>query len=127
MSYRNEASIKSISLETKKGVLNCYVISILLNGSECWTIPLQMKMSIKVHQNMLRIPGIEHVNSQQVFIRAPKSQENGTQGRSFRKAVQKLPKKGCGLSALQKFKAQANDPSSLPKERYCLERWLPGY
>lgn len=33
---------RNISLETKKRVMNSYVISISLNGKECWTISSHM-------------------------------------------------------------------------------------
>lgn len=39
---------RNISLETKKRVLHCYVISILLYGSECWTIFSQIKNRLEV-------------------------------------------------------------------------------
>lgn len=36
---------RKISIERRKGILNSYVISVLLNGSEGWTISSQMKWS----------------------------------------------------------------------------------
>lgn len=50
------------SLKTKKSFLNCYIISILLSGSEYWTISSQMKKrseSIETwfYKRMLRIHG----------------------------------------------------------------------
>lgn len=32
-----------ISLVTKKRVLSCYVTTVLLHGSECWTVSSKMK------------------------------------------------------------------------------------
>ena len=66
---------RKISMETKKRVLECYVISTLTYGCECWTISAQMEERLKAAEmwflrRMLRISYIDHVTNETVLIRA---------------------------------------------------------
>src|SRR3984893_15745544 len=66
---------RKISMETKKRVLECYVISTLIYGCECWTISAQMEERLKAAEmwflrGMLRISYIDHVTNETVLIRA---------------------------------------------------------
>lgn len=62
-------NIKNISLETKKRLLNCYLISILRYGSECWIILVKTKKRLEaiitwVCRRILRMAWTERVNNQ---------------------------------------------------------------
>lgn len=56
-----------ISLKTEKGVLDCYVISVLLHGSECWTISQRAmnkpEAAEMFYRMILTIPCTEPVNN----------------------------------------------------------------
>lgn len=66
---------RKLSMETKKRVLDCYVISILTYGCECWTISAQMEDKLKAAEmwflrKMLRISYTEHVTNDAVLCKA---------------------------------------------------------
>ena len=62
-------------MDTKKRVLECYVISVPTYGCECWTISAQMEERLKAAEmwflrRMLRISYTEHVTNEAVLCRA---------------------------------------------------------
>src|ERR1700730_6192687 len=66
---------RKISMETKKRVLERYVISTLTYGCECWTLSAQMEERLKAAEmwflrRMIRISSIDHVTNETVLIRA---------------------------------------------------------
>ena len=61
-----------IAMKTKKRVLDTYVISILMYGSECWTISPQMRQRLEAaemwfYRHMLRISWTEHKSNEEVL------------------------------------------------------------
>lgn len=67
---RIRSTIKKISLNPKKVMLN-YVISILLLGKECYTISSRIKMRLETTDSIdryPRIPSIEHVSNCKLLI-----------------------------------------------------------
>ena len=64
----------SLSLDTKKRILQCYVYSILLYGSECWTISTQIENRLKAaemwfYRRMLKISWTSHQSNEEVLRR----------------------------------------------------------
>ena len=64
-----------LSMNTKIRVLNCYVISILTYGCECWTISDRMKKQIEAAEmwffrRILRISWTDRVTNEEVLRRA---------------------------------------------------------
>lgn len=47
-------------LDTKQRLLDCYVVSILLYRSECWTISLQMRKKTRSNRNVALQKGTEN-------------------------------------------------------------------
>lgn len=57
-----------ISLETKTILLNCYIISIILYGSECLKMRKKLEATeIKFYRGMLRMTSTEHVFNKKIF------------------------------------------------------------
>ena len=61
-----------LAMETKKRVLDAHVMSILMYGSECWTISPQMRQRREADEKwfywrMLRISWIEHKSNEEVL------------------------------------------------------------
>jgi len=64
-----------VSMNTRLRVLNCYVLSILTYGSECWTISQRMEKQIEAAEmwflrRMLRISWTERMSNQEVLEKA---------------------------------------------------------
>ena len=69
-----------ISLETKKRLLKCYIRSILLYGSECWTISTKMRERLEAaemwfYRRILRISYTQHVTNERVLERMSAERE----------------------------------------------------
>ncbi|MGX9987587.1 reverse transcriptase domain-containing protein [Soonwooa purpurea] len=65
---------RKVSRTTKKRVLNCYVIPVLLYGSESWTISSRMRRRLEAtemwfYRRMLRISWTQHVSNYEVLRR----------------------------------------------------------
>ncbi|XP_069972232.1 uncharacterized protein [Penaeus vannamei] len=65
---------RRLGSETKVRVLDCYVNSVLLYGSECWTISAQMEKRLEATEmwffrRMLRISWTDHVTNQEILQR----------------------------------------------------------
>ncbi len=63
---------RSLKMKTMKRVLNSYVTSILLYGSECWTISSQMRDRLQAtemwfYRHMMRIAWTEHKRNEEVL------------------------------------------------------------
>ena len=61
-----------LAMETKRRVLDAYVMSILMYGSECWTILPQMRQRLEAaemwfYRRMLRISWTEHKSNEEVL------------------------------------------------------------
>ena len=61
-------------METKLGVLSCYVFSILTYGSECWAISRIMEKMLQApemwfYQWMLRISWMDHICNEEILNR----------------------------------------------------------
>ncbi|MCH9665805.1 MAG: hypothetical protein K0U41_08180 [Gammaproteobacteria bacterium] len=66
---------RKLTMGTKIRVLDCYVLSILLYGSECWTISPPMKQKLEAvemwfYRRMLRISWTDHATNEEVLRRA---------------------------------------------------------
>jgi hypothetical protein len=66
---------RKMLMSTKKRVLDSYVMSVLLYGSECWTISPTMKKRLEAvemwfYRRMLRISWTEHATNEEVLTRA---------------------------------------------------------
>ena len=66
---------RKMLMSTKKRVLECYVISVLLYGSECWTISPTMRKRLEAvemwfYRRMLRLSWTEHTTNEEVLTRA---------------------------------------------------------
>ncbi|XP_063604020.1 uncharacterized protein LOC134779724 [Penaeus indicus] len=66
---------RKLSVQIKNKLLKCYVHSILLYGSECWTISPTMENRLKAaergfYRKILRISRTEHVSNDEVLKRA---------------------------------------------------------
>lgn len=65
---------RRLGSKTKVRVLDCYVNSVLLYGSECWTISAQMAKRLEATEmwffrRMLRISWTDHVTNQEILQR----------------------------------------------------------
>ncbi len=77
----------NISMDTRKRILKCYVLSILTYGSECWTISQLMEARLEAAEmwflrRMLKIPWTDRVSNEEILRRS-----NGQ--RSLLKAIRK--------------------------------------
>ena len=66
---------RSLSLNTRVRVLNCYVIPVLTYGSETWTITPTLRRRLEATEmwflrRMLRIPWTDHITNEEVLRRA---------------------------------------------------------
>ncbi len=65
---------RSISINTKTRVLKCYVWSILLYGSECWTISKEMEKRLEATEmwflrRMMSVPWTARENNESILRR----------------------------------------------------------
>ena len=65
---------RKVSIETKIRIINCYLVSILTYGSECWTISATMEKRLESCEmwflrRMLRISFTEHMSDEKVLER----------------------------------------------------------
>ena len=65
---------RKVSIETKMRIINCYLVSILTYGSECWTISATMEKRLESCEmwflrRMLRISFTEHTSDEKVLER----------------------------------------------------------
>jgi len=72
MEKKNIFTNSKISIETRKRFLKCYIWSVLLYGSESWTISAEMKnrlasMEMWCYRRMLKIPWTEFVSNETVL------------------------------------------------------------
>src|SRR5688572_32856359 len=72
---RNILLIRKLSVEVTKRILDCYVISTLIYGSECWTISAQLEARLNAaemwfYRRMFRISYKEHISNIEVLHRA---------------------------------------------------------
>ncbi len=63
---------RTLTIVTKKRVLNSYVLSVLLYGSECWTISSQMRMRLEAtemwfYRRMLKISWTEYKSNEEIM------------------------------------------------------------
>ena len=66
---------RTMSIDTRLRVLNCYVFPILMYGCESWTITQELEKKLKATEmwmlrRMLRISWTEHVSNEEVLGRA---------------------------------------------------------
>src|SRR5688572_5890685 len=66
---------RKLSIEVKKRILDCYVISTLIYGSECWTISAQLEARLNAaevwfYRRMFRISYKERISNIEVLHRA---------------------------------------------------------
>ena len=78
---------RRMSMDTKNRVVNCYVISILTYGCDCWMSSNQMEERLKAaamlfKRRMLRISWMEHIANEEVLRRSG-------EGRSLMKNIRK--------------------------------------
>ena len=66
---------RKLNIKIKNKLLKCYVHSVLLYGSECWTISPTMENKLKAtemwfYRRMMRISLKDHVSNEEVLRRA---------------------------------------------------------
>ena len=63
---------RTMTIKTRKRVLDCYLMTNLLYASECWTISAHMRSKLEAaemwfYRRMLKIPWTDHVTNEEVL------------------------------------------------------------